>query len=119
MRNLYLLCALVPSLFAEATYAQSLIPESGNLGANCNFATGVMDFTCVPLYIGYLIQILLGFAGGFFLFGIMIAGYKYMFGSLTGQGTEKGKQEIIARVVGLVVILFAYLLVDTLITLLT
>ena len=62
---------------------------------------------------------LLGFAGGFFLFGIMIAGYKYMFGGITAAGLESGKKEIIGRIIGLVIIVFSYLLVDTVLRLLT
>lgn len=102
----------------------SLIPASGAIascGPNtpCNFSTGELHFCCIPIYIGYLIQFLLGMAGGFFLFGIMIAGYKYMFGSVTAAGLESGKKEIIARIVGLAIVVFSYLLVDTVIELLT
>ena len=48
-----------------------------------------------------------------------MAGYKYMFGSITTAGLESGKKEIIARLVGFAIIVFSYLLVDTLIELLT
>ena len=49
----------------------------------------------------------------------MIAGYKYMFGSISGSGTEAGKKEIIGRLVGFAIIIFSYLLVDTILELLT
>ena len=105
-----------------AVHAQSLIPDQGTASAMipaCDFLNGDVHFACVPQYIGYLVKILLGFAGGFFLFGMMMAGYKYMFGSVTATGTEAGKKEIIARIVGFVIIVFSYLLVDTLINALT
>lgn len=104
-------------LFPASASAQ-LIPAPGGLPA-CDFRGGEIHFACVPIYIGYLIQILLGFAGGFFLFGIMLGGYKYMFGSLTGQADSGGKKEIVARIIGFVVVLFSYILVDTIIQLLT
>jgi hypothetical protein len=105
--------------FIPIAEAQSLIPASGVLGPGCNFLIGDIHFHCVPLYIGYIIKLLLGLVGGFFLFGMMLAGYKYMFGAITAQGTESGKKEIIARIVGLVIIVFSYLLVDTIIYALT
>ena len=97
----------------------SLIPASGILAPGCNFSTGEIHFFCIPLYIAYLVQLLLATAGGFFLFGMMIAGYKYMFGSITQAGTEAGKKEIIARIIGFAVIVFSYLILDTLIRLFT
>lgn len=110
------------SLFIENALAQapiSLIPSDGQLAPLCNFITGEIHFHCVPIYIGYLIKFFLGMAGGFFLFGFFIAGYKYMFGSITTAGLESGKKEIIARLVGFAIIVFSYLIVDTIIELLT
>lgn len=110
------------SLFTDTAFAQapmSFIPSDGQLAPGCNFVTGEIHFHCVPIYIGYLIKFFLGMAGGFFLFGILMAGYKYMFGSITTAGLESGKKEIIARLVGFAIIVFSYLLVDTLIELLT
>ena len=109
-------------LWSSVSYAQappgSLIPPSGVLGT-CKFETGEIHFDCIPLYIGYLIQFFLTFAGVFLMFGLMIAGYKYMFGSVTGTGTESGRKEIIGRLVGFVIMVLSYLLVDTLLELLT
>src|SRR3989344_3807802 len=112
------LIGLIVAGTASAQAPISLIPESGTLGS-CNFVTGQIHFDCIPLYIGYLIKFLIGMAGGFFLFGIMMAGYKYMFGAISGSGTEAGKKEIIGRVVGFAIIIFSYLLVDTILELLT
>ena len=117
MRRAFLTIAF-SVLLSPAFASAQLIPAPGVLPA-CDFRGGVIHFGCVPIYIGYLIQLLLGFAGGFFLFGIMLGGYKYMFGSLSGQGTETGKKEIIARLIGFMVVLFSYILVDTIIQLLT
>ena len=100
------------SLIPDPSTANQAIPD-------CKFTEGDVHFACIPQYIGYIVKLLLGFAGGFFLFGMMMAGYKYMFGSVTASGTEAGKKEIIARIVGFVIIVFSYLLVDTLINALT
>lgn len=113
-----ILCAAFHAGMAHAQAPGTLIPASGVLGV-CNFVTGDIHFDCLPVYIGYLIKFLLGFAGGFFMFGIMMAGYKYMFGSITASGLESGKKEIFARIIGLVIIVFSYLLVDTILQLLT
>src|SRR3989344_3587426 len=103
-------------LWSSVSYAQappgSLIPPSGVLGT-CKFETGEIHFDCIPLYIGYLIQFFLTFAGVFLMFGLMIAGYKYMFGSVTGTGTESGRKEIIGRLVGFSIVL-VYLVALTL-----
>jgi hypothetical protein len=106
-------------LFVQTVHAQSLIPASGQLSASCNFVTGNLNFSCIPLYIAYLVQMLLAIAGGFFIFGMMMAGYKYMIGSVTQAGTEAGKKEIIGRIIGFAVIVFSYLIVDTIVRLLT
>ena len=118
LSSFILLLAIFLAIPAHAQPPSSLIPESGILGT-CNFITGSIHFDCLPVYVGYLAKFLLGFAGGFFMFGIMIAGYKYMFGSITAAGLESGKKEIIGRLIGFVIIIFAYLLVDTIIWLLT
>ena len=117
LASLFAAFAITGAVHAQAP--SSLIPASGSLGPGCNFVTGDIHFDGVPLYIGYLIKFLLGMAGGFFMFGMIIAGYKYMFGSISGSGTEAGKKEIIGRLVGLAIIIFSYLLVDTILELLT
>lgn len=119
LSSVIILLAIFLAVPASAQPPSSLIPESGILGT-CNFITGSIHFDCLPVYVGYLAKFLLGFAGGFFMFGIMIAGYRYMFGGiLPGGNTEGGKKEILGRIFGFVIIIFAYLLVDTIIWLLT
>ncbi|MEK7137769.1 MAG: hypothetical protein AAB853_05815 [Patescibacteria group bacterium] len=100
----------------------SFIPASGVItspAGTCNFVTGKLSFDCVPVYIGFLIKLLLGFAAGFALTGIILSGYRIAIGSVTAEGKEGGKKELLATLMGLAVILLSYLLVDTVIEALT
>ena len=116
--------SFLPSAFAQAP-SPTLIPASGKLGqlsgagASCDFMTGVLHFDCIPLYIGYLMKIAIGFAGGFFLTSLLLAGYKYAIGSVTTEGKEGGKKQIIGAVTGFSIAILSYLLVDTIINALT
>ena len=104
--------------FPGLSFAQSFIPANGVVGS-CNFITGDLHFDCVPTYIGFVIKILLGFAAGFFLTGLLIAGYRYTIGSVTTEGKEAGKKQIIACIGGFCVVILSYLIVDTVIAILT
>jgi len=115
MRRLSLCTALVlglSSLFSLSAEAQSLIPSGGVVGS-CNFRTGVLHFDCIPVYIGYLITVAFGFAGGTFLIGIMMGGYKFAVGSVTTEGKEAGKKQLIGAITGFAVVVLSYLLIDT------
>jgi ABC-type spermidine/putrescine transport system permease subunit I len=72
-----------------------------------------IHFDCIPYYIGYLIQLVFVFAAGSFLIGIILGGYKYAIGSVTTEGKEAGKKQLTGAVMGFVVVVLSYLLVDT------
>ena len=114
---LSLVCAFVPSSFAGSV-PTSLIPASGKL-ATCNFTTGEIHFECIPLYLSHLIKFFIGLSAGFFLTSVILGGYKYAIGSVTTEGKEAGKKQIIAAIIGLSVVVLSYLLVDTILTALT
>lgn len=100
----------------------TFIPASGTLtgpAGSCDFKEGKLHFDCIPLYIGYLIKLLLGFAAGASLIGILLSGYRIAIGSVTAEGKEGGKKELLATLIGLAVIVLSYLLVDTVIEALT
>jgi len=95
----------------------SLIPATGQAGP-CDFAfptpmSSGIHFDCIPYYIGYLIQLVFVFAAGSFLIGIILGGYKYAIGSVTTEGKEAGKKQLTGAVMGFVVVVLSYLLVDT------
>ena len=99
--------------------SSSLIPRQAKSETpaieGCNFATGDLHFDCIPRYIGYLIKFAVGMAAGFFLTGILIGGYKYAMGSVTAEGKEGGKKQLTGAILGFVVVILSYLLVDTII----
>ncbi len=116
MRRILCSVSTLLSLFARgllpSAQAQSLIPATGTVGP-CDFTTGDFDFDCIPFYIGYLITVLFAFAAGAFLVGIILGGYKYAIGSVTTEGKEAGKKQLTGAVLGFVVVVLSYLLVDT------
>ena len=77
----------------------------------CDFTTGRLMAACIPVFIGHLVTILIGLIGTIFVINIMIAGYQYAIGSLDGdQG--KAKERIYWSIIGLIVTLCSYLILD-------
>lgn len=84
-----------------------------NVGG-CNFTTGQVGAHCIPIFIGHLIQWVLGFVGAFCLINIMIGGYQIALGSAIGD-KEAGKGRMLWALVGLLVSLISYGLINLLI----
>jgi hypothetical protein len=105
--------ALVISM--PMVHAQSLLPPA--IGS-CDFVNGDLQYQCIPIYIGYVVQFVLGFATGFFLIGIMMGGYKWALFSAS-QSKQAGREQLKGAFIGFLIVVFAYLLVDTIIEALT
>ncbi|TSC57625.1 MAG: Uncharacterized protein Greene041619_1053 [Candidatus Peregrinibacteria bacterium Greene0416_19] len=88
----------------------ALIPPSGRIG-NCSFITGEFHFPCIPLYLAYLIQLFFGFTGAIFLAQIIWAGYLIAFGAVTGD-KEAGKKRLTSAIIGFIVSVLAFVIVD-------
>ncbi len=86
---------------------------------DCNFRTGNMGFGCIPLYLSYLIRFAFGLAGGFAVIEIMKGGYEYAFSGLQQFGglpdKEAGKKRVTNAILGLIVVVFTYLIIDTIV----
>lgn len=95
-----------------------VVPDTGMIG-NCSFITGDFSFECIPLYLAYVIRIAFGFAGGLALFQILQGGYEYALSGLQQFGglpdKESAKKRITNAILGLVVVVFAYLIIDTIV----
>ncbi len=107
------LALIVPGRLAAQGVGPQLIPDTGTIG-NCSFITGDFSFDCIPLYVAYLIRLAFGLAGGFAVFEIIKGGYEY---ALSGLPTpivdkESAKKRISNAILGLVVVVFAYLIID-------
>ena len=85
-----------------------------NVGG-CDFLSGRFGAGCVPIFIGHLIQFILGFVGAFCLINIMIGGFQIAFGSAIGD-KEAGKSRVLWALVGLFVSLISYGLINLIIT---
>lgn len=111
-----MLLAASPS-FAQGPGAQ-VIPDTGMIG-NCSFITGDFSFDCIPLYLAYVIRLAFGFAGGFALFQILQGGYEYALSGLQQFGglpdKESAKKRITNAIIGLIVVVLTYLIVDTIV----
>ncbi len=83
--------------------------------AVCDFATGNIHDDCVPKFIAHLIQWILGFVGAFCLINIMIGGYQIALGSAIGD-KEAGKGRVLWALIGLLVSLVSYGLINLLIS---
>lgn len=118
VRALFWILLVPSSIFAQ----DSLIPPSGILttpAGTCDFTTGVFHFDCIPAYLGYLMKFFVVFSGGALLIGIILGGYKYAIYSATATGKEEGKKQLLGAIVGFVLVILSYLLLDTIIEILT
>jgi hypothetical protein len=118
---LQLSAAIVLLLAPRIAYLQGvgpqLIPESGTIG-DCSFITGDFSYDCFPLYLAYLIRLAFTFAGGFALFEIIKGGYEYALSGIPGNLTERetAKKRIVNALIGMTVVILAFLIVDTLVS---
>jgi len=104
--KLALACILILLLvWAQKVLAvPSLIPESGKIGTGteCDFNTGKIGFVCFKEYIKYLLALVFGFTGIFFLMMIVFSGYQIALGTVTGN-KEKGKEMLKGAIVGFII----------------
>ncbi len=119
MKRLHFPIALAVALavWAPSVGAQlipSVIPASGMIG-RCSFITGDFHFDCIPLYLGYLIQLVFGLLGTVCLIEIIWAGYEWAFSGLTGDN-QKAKGRLTNAILGLIFSLLAFLIVDTVVS---
>ena len=98
-----------------------LIPKSGLLtpsGAawTCNFKTGDLHFSCIPLYLAYLIEFVFGFVGFICIIQVMFAGYQIASANLLGQDRSAGTQRLTWSLVGLAISVLSFVIVDFFVT---
>lgn len=77
----------------------------------CAVKLGKIRLFMVPLFITFLIQFLLGIAGLVAVLFVVIGGYNYVVGGLT-EDKEKGKKTILHALMGLIVALSAWIVVN-------
>lgn len=83
----------------------------------CDFTTGRLKASCIPVFIGHLVQLIMFLVGAIFVINVMIGGYQYAIGVL--QGDEgKGKDRIYWSIIGLIATVCSYLIIDLVLTVL-
>ncbi len=112
-RSLIALPSLLVAQMASAQPLPSVI--TNKWGNTCDFTTGNLDPSCIPLFIGHLIQLVMGLVGTFFLFNIMFAGYQIAIGAWSGE-KSKGKDRLLWSVIGLIICASAFLILDVILT---
>jgi len=84
----------------------------------CGIKTGNISFWMVPYYVKYLLEFVIGIAGLISVGGIVVGGFMYLFAGLS-QDKDKGKNAIKNALIGLVLTLTAWAIVNIVIALVT
>ncbi len=84
----------------------------------CDFETGRLAAACVPIFVGHLITLIFSLVSAFFILNVMYAGYQIAMGSWTGEKSE-GKERVTWSVIGLVVTVCSYLILDLAVSVIT
>jgi len=99
-----------------AAPSDTLIPRGSVSG--CDFFAGFktaidsgQGFKCILVFLGNFAKFILGFTGTICLILVMIGGYQIAIGSVVGD-KEQGKNRVIWALVGLVVCILAYAIVN-------
>ena len=85
--------------------------EALNFLLGCAIKTGKIRLFMVPFFMTYIIQFLLSIAGLVAVLFMVIGGYKYVVGGLT-EDKESGKKTILHALVGFIVALSAWIVVN-------
>lgn len=117
MKKLFLLTWFyflsIPQIFAAEFV---LIPTTKIEG--CDFIKGDMKMSCIPNYIKYLIDIIVGIAGTIAVIFIMVGGFKYIISGIS-EDKEAGKETIKHALIGLVITGLAWIIVTGIISIVT
>lgn len=95
----------------------TILPDNGMLG-RCSFLSGEIHFDCIPIFIAYLIEYIFGFIGTLSLIMIMYAGYEIALGPVANTG-ESGKNRLRNAIIGLIVSVMVFAIVNFIISSIT
>jgi len=100
-------------LFMVAPVAFAQLDITGNL-ANTGegiYGPGGAPANDLPVIIGNIINVVLGFLGVVLVLIVIYGGFKYMTSGGEDKGAKEGKQWIINGIIGLVIVLSAYAII--------
>lgn len=106
-----LLLSLPPAILLgiPAASAQNLRVITNLPG--CDFTTGNLQASCIPAFIGHLIQLVFGLISILFLLNVMYAGYQIALGYIRGEKAE-GIERLRWSILGLIISVCAFLILD-------
>jgi hypothetical protein len=88
-------------------------PESRETYMSCAIKTGAIHLWMLPYFISYFADFFLGIAGLISVLFVLLGGFWYMTGGVTDD-KEKGKKTITYALMGLVLTLLAWIIVNVL-----
>ena len=94
------------------------IPEDESATLGCAITTGRISLTMVPFFIKYFSNYLLGMVSLVALLFVVIGGFMYSAGGLTGQ-KDKGKTFITNALTGMVIAFLAWSIVNVILAAIT
>ncbi|ALM10021.1 MAG TPA: hypothetical protein DEB30_03195 [Candidatus Peribacter riflensis] len=101
----------IPAALAQTP---SFIPDGGVPG--CDFASGDLVASCVPLFIAHVIKTVFGFVGGVCLILILIAGYRLLLAVVTGGDKSTGFEMLRWAIIGFVTSALTFFIIDFIIS---
>lgn len=75
--------------------------------------TGDVGWGCIPCYISNITTAVLTFTAALCLIMLMYNGYRYMLGPVTEGSNDAAKKGITYSLIGLVISLLAYIIIET------
>ncbi len=109
---------LLPYLLPTGAHAQAIFGVIQDGIPGCNFTTGRLTALCVPNFIAHLVALIFGLLGIFFLGNVMFAGYQIAVSGLTGD-KEAGKKRLTWSIIGLIVAICAFVIMDLVLSVIT
>lgn len=108
-----IILVLLPSGIVRAESSmKDVLMSAGETGAGFSTATGLS----LSEYIGSIIQYILSFLGVIFIILIIYAGFLWMTAGGDSEKITKAKDILINAVIGIVIILSAYIITTTILT---
>jgi len=111
----------------ESVHGLDLAPVEGKIKGDavkytqilgCAVTTGDIKMWMIPFFIRYVLEFIIGIAGLLAVGGVVYGGYLYLFAGLSDD-KDKGKNAIKNGIIGLVLVLTAWAVVNIVISLVT
>jgi hypothetical protein len=114
-----------PNIRSQIASREASIDLGGNVGSvsytdilACSIKTGEIKMWMVPFFIRFILEFIIGLAGLVSVAGVVYGGYLYLFAGISDD-KDKGKNAIKNSVIGLVLSLTAWAIVNVVISFIT